>query len=259
MASIKELVFYKEFLKLENLHSLIRLSIPLFAYLATLNPKTLEDVMRSLILRDYNTKIIQTALTRKELAFRLGTMPRKTIESYTSLHFLVDAAIEPPINKEYLDKPDLEGHTATPENIPKTIIFFNTRQNALNAQAKMVDYLCCLHPAYTEEKARALTAVFHRNISSYLKRDILREFRKEFSKITLIFATEAIGLGVNIFDVRRVVIYQLPSPYPHFATLLQYSSRAGRNSKKTEVIFLFKYWVFGKRNLVLQLPLKSVY
>ena len=58
MASIKELAFRKEFLKLENLYSFIRLSIPLFAYLATLNPKTLEDIIRSLVLRDYNTKII---------------------------------------------------------------------------------------------------------------------------------------------------------------------------------------------------------
>ena len=58
MASVKELVFRKKFLKLENLHSLIRLSVLLFVYLATLNPKTLEDIMRSLVLRDYNTEII---------------------------------------------------------------------------------------------------------------------------------------------------------------------------------------------------------
>ena len=58
MASVKELVFREEFLKLENLYSLIGLFIPLFTYLATLNPKTLEDVMRFLVLRDYNTKII---------------------------------------------------------------------------------------------------------------------------------------------------------------------------------------------------------
>ena len=57
-ASVKELVFCEEFLKLENLHSLIGLSIPLFAYLVTLNLKTLENVMRSLVLRDHNTKII---------------------------------------------------------------------------------------------------------------------------------------------------------------------------------------------------------
>ena len=58
MASIKELAFCEEFLKLENLYSLIRLSVLLFIYLVTLNSKTLEDVMRSLVLRDYNTKII---------------------------------------------------------------------------------------------------------------------------------------------------------------------------------------------------------
>ena len=48
-----------------------------------------------------------------------------------------------------------------PKNIPKTIIFFNTRQNALNAQAKMVNYLYYLHLVYTKEKAKALTAIFY--------------------------------------------------------------------------------------------------
>ena len=58
MASVEELAFREEFLKLENLCSFIGLFILLFIYLATLNPKTLEDVMRSLVLRDYNTEII---------------------------------------------------------------------------------------------------------------------------------------------------------------------------------------------------------
>ena len=48
-----------------------------------------------------------------------------------------------------------------PKNILKTIIFFNIRQNALNIQAKMVNYLYYLHLIYTEEKARALTTVFY--------------------------------------------------------------------------------------------------
>ena len=88
-----------------------------------------------------------------------------------------------------------------PENIPKIIIIFNTRQNALNIQAKIVNYLYCLHLAYTKEKAKALTAVFYWNILLYLKRDILREFKKEFFKITLIFIIKAIGLSINIFNV----------------------------------------------------------
>ena len=92
----------------------------------------------------------------------------------------------------------MEGYTAIPKNIPKTIIFFNTRQNALNVQAKMVDYLYYLYLVYTKEKARALILIFYWNILLYLKRDILREFKKKFFKITLIFVTEAIGFSINI-------------------------------------------------------------
>ncbi len=88
--------------------------------------------MRSLVFRDYNTKIIQIAFIWKELTFYLGTILRKIIKSYTLLCFLVDTTIKPLINKEYLNKPDLEGYTIMPENILKIIIFFNTRQNALN-------------------------------------------------------------------------------------------------------------------------------
>ena len=88
--------------------------------------------MRSLVLRDYNIKIIQIAFTWKELAFHLNIILRKIIELYTLLHFLIDAAIESLINKEYLNKLNLEGYTIIPKNIPKTIIFFNIRQNALN-------------------------------------------------------------------------------------------------------------------------------
>ena len=83
------------------------------------------------------------------------------VKLYTLLHFLIDAAIKLLINKEYLNKLNLEGYTIIPKNIPKTIIFFNTRQNALNIQAKIVDYLYCLYLVYTEEKARALTTVFY--------------------------------------------------------------------------------------------------
>ena len=62
-ASAEEPAFREEFSKLENLRSLVGLSVPLFTYLATLNLKTLEDIMRFLVLRDYNTEIIQIAFT----------------------------------------------------------------------------------------------------------------------------------------------------------------------------------------------------
>ena len=98
LANREELAFREKFLKLENLYSLIRLSVPLFAYLTTLNLETLKDVIRSLVLKDYNTKIIQTTLTWKELAFCLSIILRNIIKLYTLLHFFIDAAIKPLIN-----------------------------------------------------------------------------------------------------------------------------------------------------------------
>ena len=71
----------------------------------------------------------------------------------------------------------------------------------------MVKYLYYLYLVYTKEKAKTLTTVFYWNILSYLKKDIIREFRKEYSKITFIFVTEAISISINIFNIRQLVIY----------------------------------------------------
>ena len=83
----------------------------------------MKDIIRSLVFKNYNTKIIQTALTWKELAFYLNTILKKIIELYTLLYFFIDAAIKPLINKKYLNKLNLEGYTITPKNILKTIFF----------------------------------------------------------------------------------------------------------------------------------------
>jgi len=58
--------------------------------------------MGSLALTDRDTKIIRTPITRKELTFRLRIIPKTKIQSYQSLRFLIDTAIEPPIKESYL-------------------------------------------------------------------------------------------------------------------------------------------------------------
>ena len=57
-------------------------------------------------------------------------------------------------------------------------------------------------------------AVFYQTTSSFSKKSILAEFRKqaESSKIQIIFATKAIGIGVNFPDIHRAVIYIIPVP-----------------------------------------------
>ena len=78
---------------------------------------------------------------------------------------------------------------------------------------------------YTDDISSLILAMFYRTISSYNKKAILAEFRKlaKFSKIRIIFTTKAIGLSINILDARRVVIYIILHPKPHFSLLLQRS------------------------------------
>ena len=59
-------------------------------------------------------------------------------------------------------------------------------------------------------------------ILSYNKKAILAKFRKlaKSSKIRIIFAIEAIGIGVNILDICWVIIYIILYPEPHFSPFL---------------------------------------
>jgi superfamily II DNA helicase RecQ len=62
----------------------------------------------------------------------------------------------------------------------------------------------------------------------------------------VIFATEALGLGVNLPDVRRVVQYGLPKDEDP-AIMWQRGGRASRDGRDGEIILLLDDWVEGPR------------
>lgn len=218
--------FRPEYAQLRYVRNLIGSLVPWFACSATLDPETLETVKKSLGFNNTNMHLEQTSISRRELVFRLGQIPKDTIAKYTSLRFLLDEAVDPPIIETYIDPTIFQGGSrlATPHKIPKTIVFFNTKVQAIEAHRSMSKYLQQLYPAqYTENITCSIMAVFHRTISSFSKKSILAEFRKlaESSKIRIIFTTEAVGTGIDLPDVRRVVIYMIPAPEQHFSFLLQ--------------------------------------
>src|SRR5579871_2949663 len=57
-----------------------------------------------------------------------------------------------------------------------------------------------------------LNKVFHRDTAKFDKEIIIAEFQQlaDRSSVRVILATEALGLGVNLPDVRRVVLYSVP-------------------------------------------------
>ena len=63
----------------------------------------------------------------------------------------------------------------------------------------------------------------------------------------MIFATEALGLGVNLPDVRRVIQYGLPKGEEP-AIMWQRGGRTSRDGEDGEVILLIDEWVEGPRS-----------
>lgn len=141
--------FRPEYAQLRYVRNLIGSSVPWFACSATLDPETLETVKKLLGFNDTNMHLEQTSIARKELVFRLGQIPKDKIAKYTSLRFLLDEAVDPPTIETYIDPAVFQGGSrlATPHKIPKTIVFFNTKLQAIEAHRSMSKYLQQLYPA----------------------------------------------------------------------------------------------------------------
>ena len=244
--------FREAYQQLGHVRSLLHDSAPWFTCSATLDKDTMDDVIDSMGFKRRKDLVIRTPITRKEIAFQCGYICKGTKKKFTSLRFLFDDAIYPPIDSEntyiYVDKKTLDCHSITPEKIPKTIVFVNGREDAANSRYAMNEYLQMLHPTkYTLSIVEGVTATFHRRVSFMKKKEILDEFRKPDSKIRVLFATEALGIGVDIPDVRRVVIYGFPAPKKDLGIALQRGGRAARDGKPGVCIFLFEEWAQGPR------------
>ena len=90
------------------------------------------------------------------------------------------------------------------QQIPKTIVFFDSKKDAYAAIQECRNWLqeSDKHK-YSKQQARETIKVFHHDIAKFDKEAIIAEFQQwaKDSSIRVIFATEALGLSVNLLDV----------------------------------------------------------
>jgi hypothetical protein len=186
-----------------------------------------------------DVKVQRTSINRPELVLRLGKIPKNKRRAFTALRFLFKEG-------EVVRAARETAHL----NIPKTVVFFDTKNETHWALEKCREWLGKSDKhRYTSRQIRCTIRVFHRTTAQHDKEATIAEFRQLAmeSSVRIIFATEALGVGVNIPDIRRVVQYGIPAGY-HPAVPWQRGGRGSRDGQDGEIILLVDEWAFGPRD-----------
>lgn len=81
-----------------------------------------------------------------------------------------------------------------------------------------------------------LFAQYHQTYTEKMKRHIVKELCKENSKIRLIFATVALGMGLNAPNIRTVIHYKPPTSIEKY---FQETGRAGRDGLPSTAVMYY--------------------
>lgn len=206
---------------------LVGASIPWFACSAILDPLTLNKLITG---AEFNTKVqvLYTSIDRPELAFRVGVIPKNTRRLFTALRLSFD----PPSSPEPAQTP------IDPATIDKTVIFFDSENELYSALDAIIDYLMRKERfKYTKQQCHSIIGTYTSNTHEKDKSILMSTFQKPESTIRVVLASEALGMGVDLSDIRRTVLYGPPKNLLP-ATLLQRGGRACRDGKNGEIILL---------------------
>ena len=201
--------------------------VPLFGASATLDRQTIEMVRDRCAFND-DTHLIRTPLDRPEIYLQVSQI-QKAQHTMLDLQCLLPA------------------HVEEPSDIPKTIIFMDSIQDArilcehIQTWMKMLKY-----PVGCNQ----YVSPFFSDMAAFDKDKISRAFGRraeECDSPRILVATDAYGLGIDNPDVVRVVQWLLPNTLT-FARLYQRLGRAMRAADAQAHFILFcPPWAFGPR------------
>jgi superfamily II DNA helicase RecQ len=153
---------------LHLLRDLLPPSVPLLACSATLDPTTLEAMKKHVGIKDRGMHIIRTSVDRPDIAIIIQTIQKNKVSTFIDLYFILRGAVD-------------DNKRATPENIPKTIIFLDNINLIHDCAAKLQEWLVemtkdCVDETerFTYAKAAACIRVYHSRVGPCDQEDIYR-------------------------------------------------------------------------------------
>ena len=207
--------------------------VPWFGCSATLDQTTL-DIARKMTGFQPSCEFFRSSVDRPEIKLIIETIQPRTTKRFTSLFFVLLAAMTDGV--------------PTPERIPKTVIFIDSRRDIQKCAECLRQWLQKLSAGVINERdCRQIIQVYHSHTTLNDKNTIYDEFLKADSKIRIMVATESMGTGVDLSDVKRVIQYGFPLDRL-LSVLIQRFGRAARMAGiKGEAIFLVESWAIGDR------------
>ncbi|PVH68290.1 ATP-dependent DNA helicase [Cadophora sp. DSE1049] len=207
--------------------------VPWFGCSATLDQKTL-DIARKMTGFQASCEFFRSSVDRPEIKLIVEIIQPRTTKRFTSLFFVLLAAMTDGL--------------PTPERIPKTVVFIDSRRDIQKCAECLRGWLQKLSAGVIKDRdCRQIIQVYHSHTTVNDKNAIYEEFSKADSKIRIMVATESMGTGVDLSDVKRVVQYGFPLDRL-LSVLIQRFGRAARMAGiKGEAIFLVESWAIGDK------------
>jgi superfamily II DNA helicase RecQ len=172
--------FRPAFTLFSELRTILHPDIVWFGCSATLDDmaerKVLETAgFRTVGNRMYHTEVIRTSIDRPDIALCVAPILRGKLASWDSLYFLLASAVN--------------GTSATPADVPKTIVFIDGRLLVHEAAAWAMEMLLYMSDEYTTSPSTKEQCVFNvirsftSHVSKYDKELAYREFKDPQSTI----------------------------------------------------------------------------
>ena len=209
--------FRLTFAEIGTVRSLIPQSVRILALTATATKETLDSVRSRLSLQD--PAIIGLPPDRTNIKYSVKDCPSmKDLCQQLSGELLLKRA-----------------------EAPKTVLFCHSLQHCANIYASIKRLLSkniTEPPETPPHLSNCLVSVFISVSTTHMRELLLQEFCRPGTKLRLLIATTAFGLGVDCPDIERVINWGSPSTLEE---LVQESGRGGCNGRSAEAILYPKF------------------
>ncbi|KAI1097497.1 P-loop containing nucleoside triphosphate hydrolase protein [Jackrogersella minutella] len=235
--------FRPEFAQIRNLRYLLGRHVHWFACTATASKSTENQILKyggflvgsSVATASYKLSIRRFSADRPEIDIGVFPIPRGFSTDWAQLNFLFPN--------------DLLPNSRGLALIPKTIIYIDSKAKTLAIREHLVKTL--LDKGFLEDDVRGTIKFYTSSVPAGDQACIYNEFKNQGSRTRIVISTVALGLGMDIPDISRIVQWGFPTSlsiedlWQRFSRAVRGFSRLGMQEHGQAILFA-PYWAFDR-------------